>query len=185
MPTAEENCRLRRRESRCSPAGTRWDRKPYLVSCPLLTPQTFLCADTSEMCSETRGAHRGVWCSKGTPLMEAELFAAERCRPAPDGRALLCAANYAREIQGITASQNLPDARNRAPVSPRFAARPKGVAAQRRVWGSQEGAREPCGALAPFCPRRRAAVCRFTQSRNSRFSYKTNRLSPSSMVYYS
>ena len=24
-----------------------------MVSCPLLTPQTFLCADTSEMCSET------------------------------------------------------------------------------------------------------------------------------------
>ena len=28
----------------------------------------------------------------------------------------------------------------------------------RRVWGSQEGAREPYGALAPFCPRRRAAA---------------------------
>ena len=26
-----------------------------MVSCPLLTPQTFLCADTSEMCSETGG----------------------------------------------------------------------------------------------------------------------------------
>ena len=38
------------------------------------------------------------------------------------------------------------------PPYPRFAARPKGVAAQRRVWGSQEGAREPYGALAPFCP---------------------------------
>ena len=24
-----------------------------MVSCPLLTPLTFLCADTSEMCSET------------------------------------------------------------------------------------------------------------------------------------
>ena len=39
-----------------------------------------------------------------------------------------------------------------SPRFPRFAARPKGVAAQRRVWGSQEGAREPYGALAPFCP---------------------------------
>ena len=45
-----------------------------------------------------------------------------------------------------------------SPRNPRFAARPKGVAAQRRVWGSQEGAREPYGALAPFCPRRRAAA---------------------------
>ena len=39
---------------------------------PLLTPLTFLRADTSEMCSETRGAHRGVWCSKASFLMEAE-----------------------------------------------------------------------------------------------------------------
>ena len=38
-----------------------------------------------------------------------------------------------------------------SPRNPRFAARPKGVAVQRRVWGSQEGAREPYGALAPFC----------------------------------
>ena len=67
-----------------------------MVSCPLLTPLTFLCADTSEMCSETRGAHSDVWCSKGQRLMEAELFAAERRRPAPSGRALLCAAPHAR-----------------------------------------------------------------------------------------
>ena len=65
-----------------------------------------------------RRAHRGVWCSKAQHLIEAELFAAERRRPAPSGRALLCAADNAREIQGITASQKLPDARNRAPVTP-------------------------------------------------------------------
>ena len=59
-----------------------------MVSCPLLTPLTFLCADTSEMCSEMRGAHSDVWCSKGTPLIEAELFAAERRRPALSCRAL-------------------------------------------------------------------------------------------------
>ena len=40
---------------RCSPAGTKGDRTPNMVSCPLLTPLTFLRADTSEMCSETRG----------------------------------------------------------------------------------------------------------------------------------
>ena len=51
-------------------------------------------------------------------MIEAELFAAERRRPAPDGRALLCAAVDARKIQGNKASQNLPDARNRAPVTP-------------------------------------------------------------------
>ena len=104
-----------------------------------------------------RGAHRGVCCSKGTPLIEAELFAAERCRPAPSGRALLCAADNARKIQGITASQNLPDARNRAPVTP-VSLHISDVSAQRRVWGSQEGAREPYGALAPFCLRRQTAA---------------------------
>ena len=34
----------------------------------------------------------------------------------------------------------------------------EGSRVQRRVWGRQEGAREPYGALAPFCPRRRAAA---------------------------
>ena len=34
----------------------------------------------------------------------------------------------------------------------------EGSRAQRRVWGSQEGAREPYGALAPFCLRRQTAA---------------------------
>ena len=33
-------------ECRCSPAGTKGDRTPSMVSCPLLTPLTFLCAAT-------------------------------------------------------------------------------------------------------------------------------------------
>ena len=51
-------------------------------------------------------------------MIEAELFAAESKRPALSGRALSCAAVYAREIQGITATYKLKNARNRAPVSP-------------------------------------------------------------------
>ena len=56
---------------------------------------------------------------------------------------------------------SVPKANRRTEPSPRFsrfAARPQGVAAQRRVWGSQEGAREPYGALAPFCLRRQTAA---------------------------
>ena len=64
-----------------------------------------------------RGAHRGVWCSKDQHLMEAELFAAQIKRPALSGRALLCAADNAREIQGSSATYKLKNARNRAPVS--------------------------------------------------------------------
>ena len=99
-----------------------------------------------------RGAHRGVLCSKIQHLIEAELFAAERCRPAPSGRALLCAANYAREIQGITASQNLPDARSRTPVSPR------NRRASRRKGGFGGVKRGKGNHTVPFSPRRRAAA---------------------------
>ena len=46
-----------------------------MVSCPLLTPLTFLCADTSEMCSETgvtglgsvrRAAYGTLYCPEFT-----------------------------------------------------------------------------------------------------------------------
>ena len=45
-PSAAQGCR-------CPPTGAKGDRTPSMVSCPLLTPLTFLCADTSKMCSET------------------------------------------------------------------------------------------------------------------------------------
>ena len=100
----------RRQEGAKTPSG-------FLI--PLLTPP-HLPSDATPFgrASKMRGAHRGVWCSKGQRLIEAELFAAPIQRPALSGRALLCAAVYAREIQGNKASHKLKDARNRAPVSP-------------------------------------------------------------------
>ena len=50
------------RECRRLAAETKGDRTPSMVSCPLLTPLTFLCADTSEMCSETGGYGGSVPC---------------------------------------------------------------------------------------------------------------------------
>ena len=105
---------------------------------PLDSPYLPLRCDSLRSRSEMRGAHSDVWCSKGTPLMEAELFAAERGRPAPSGRALVCAANHASEIQGSSAAYKLKDARNRAPVIPRFAAHLRCVSAKEGK-GSQEG----------------------------------------------
>ena len=95
-----------------------------------------------------RGAHRDIWCSKNTPLIEAELFAAESCRPAPSGRALLCAAPYARKIQGSSATYKRKDARNRAPVTP-VSLHISDVSAQRKVWGVKRG-QETIGVLSPF-----------------------------------
>ena len=87
--------------------------------------------------------------------MEAELFAAERRRPAPDGRALLCAAVYAREIQGITATHKLKNARNRAPVPPFRREAPLSVSKEGK--GSQEGTGNHWCPV-PFCLRRQTAA---------------------------
>ena len=95
-----------------------------------------------------RGAHSDVWCSKGQRLIEAELFAAFCRRPAPDGRALLCAADHVREIQGSLAAYKLKDARNRAPVPP-VSLHISDVSAQRKVWGVKRG-QETIGVLSPF-----------------------------------
>ena len=51
--TGEELPPKAARRRRRLAAETKGDRTPSMVSCPLLTPLTFLCADTSEMCSET------------------------------------------------------------------------------------------------------------------------------------
>ena len=106
------------RGCRCPPTGAKGDRTPYGFLSPFDSPYLPFRCDSLRSRSEMRGAHRDVCCSKGTPLMETELFAAERGRPAPDGRALLCAANHASEIQGSSAAYKLKDARNRAPVTP-------------------------------------------------------------------
>ena len=68
--------------------GKRGQDTKYGFLSPLDSPYLPLRCDSLRSRSEMRGAHRDVWCSKGTPLMEAELFAAERGRPAPSGRAL-------------------------------------------------------------------------------------------------
>ena len=85
-----------------------------------------------------RGAHRGVWCSKGIPLMEAELFAATVFAPCTVWPRTDSAANHARKIQGLKASRNLPDARNRALVPP-VSLHIFDVSAQKEGKGSQEG----------------------------------------------
>ena len=82
--------------------------------------------------------------------MEAELFAAERCRSAQNGRALLCAAPYAREIQGSKASKNLPDARNRAPVPP--FSRASSMRRLKGRSGESRGDRKPCLVSCPLLP---------------------------------
>ena len=118
-----------------------------------------------------RGAHRGVWCSKGMLLIEAELFAALIQRPAPSGRALICAANHGSKIPRHKAKG---EHRQKSVLSFVFS-QASPMRRPKEGQGSQEGdcthlirARrgkedsglrpKPFGVLSPFCPCRWAPV---------------------------
>ena len=168
-----------------------------------------------------RGAHRGVWCSKGTPLMEAELFAATAFAPCTVWPRTVMRGKSRKGNSGPESVSKSARRTEPSPRNPRFAAHLRCVSAKEGK-GSQEGTGNHTWCPVPFCPspwarrppagehrhlRRQTAALprrrrrplrtltlsinpppsarRFTRSRNSRFSYKTNRLSPSSMVYYS
>ena len=125
-----------------------------MVSCPLLTPLTFLCAATP--CG--RAAKRGL---RGLGSVRRFAFGT-LSGPEVSLRDLPRITVRGHPVQG--GSVPLRKAPLPSSVDPWSTKRPCGPLAfrrategsrvLRRVWGSQEGAREPYGALAPFCPRR-------------------------------
>ena len=125
-----------------------------MVSCPLLTPLTFL---WTRLPSVARLNARGP---QGRLVLQC--YTLDRSGAFRSGTLPLCTVWPRTVMRGglrkvNSGPESVPKSARRtepSPRFPRFAARPKGVAAQRRVWGSQEGAREPYGALAPFCPGR-------------------------------
>ena len=158
---AEKTPCPRRGDCRGLPAETPYprrrakgDRTPSMVSCPLLTPLTFLCAATPF----GRAAKRGL---RG--LGSVRRFASGT---------LLCPEFTLRDLPRITVRgqtvQGGGGTLRKAPLPSRvvpwstkrhcgplaFRRATEGSRVLRRVWGSQEGAREPYGALAPFCLRR-------------------------------
>ena len=145
VPTGGRNCRR-------LAAETRGDRTPSMVSCPLLTPQTFLLALTHRRCAAKRGLQG--------------LGSVRRA----DFETLLCPEFPLRKVPRITVRghpvQSVRLALRTAPLPSRmcpwstrrpcgplaFRRATEGSRVSRRVWGSQEGEREPYGALSPFCP---------------------------------
>ena len=125
-----------------------------MVSCPLLTPLTFLCAATPF----GRAAKRGL---RGLGSVRRADFGTLLCPEFPL-RDLPRITVRGQTVQGD--SVLLRKAPLRSMVYPwstkrhcgplAFRRATEGSRVQRRVWGRQEGAREPYGALAPFCLRR-------------------------------
>ena len=123
-----------------------------MVSCPLLTPLTFLCAATPF----GRAAKRGL---RGLGSVRRADFGTLLC-PEFSLRYPPRITVRGQTVQGgsvLLRKAPLPSSvcpwstkRHCGPLAFRRAT--EGSRVLRRVWGSQEGAREPYGALAPFCP---------------------------------
>ena len=128
------------------------------VSLPLLTPRPFLWTRLPSVARLNARGPQGRLVLQGTTLDRSGAFRSGVQAPCTVWPRTVMRGKPRKLTSG---PESVPKSARRTEPSPRFsrfAARPKGVAAQRKVWGSQEGAREPFGALAPFCPRRRAAA---------------------------
>ena len=123
------------------------------VSLPLLTPLPFLWTRRPSVARlKTRGP-QGRLVPQGTTLDRSEAFRSDGVR-ALHRMAAHC---YARQIaqadlRALQRPKSEPTPGTEPPFPPFRRATEGSVAAQRRVWGSQEGEREPYGALFPFCP---------------------------------
>ena len=126
-----------------------------MVSCPLLTPLTFLWTRLPAVARLNARGPQGRLVLQGYTLDRSGAFRSGELPPCTVWPRTVMRGGLRKVNSG---SDSVPKSARRTEPSPRFAARPKGVAAQRRVWGSQEGAREPYGALAPFCLRRQTAA---------------------------
>ena len=120
------------------------------VSLPLLTPQPFLRTRLPSVARLNARGPQGRLVLQEHALDRGGAFRSRKLPPCTEWPRTDSAADHARKIQGITASQNLPDARNRAPVTP-VSLHISDMSAHRKVWGVKRG-QETIGVLSPFAP---------------------------------
>ena len=122
------------------------------VSLPLLTPQPFLRTRLPAVARLNARDPQGRLVLQDTALDGSGAFRSGTPPP--------CTVWPRTVMRGKSRKVNsgpysVPESARRtepSPRFPRFAARPKGVAAQRRVWGSQEGQGNHTVPLPPFAP---------------------------------
>ena len=120
-----------------SPGGDKRGRDTK-VSLPLLTPQPFLRTRLPPVARLNARGPQGRLVLQDTALDGSGAFRRTRRTLCTVWPRTDSAANHARQIQGLTASQNLPDTRNRAPV-PSVSLHISDVSAQRKVRGVKRG----------------------------------------------
>ena len=139
----------RRGDCRCSPAGTRGDRTPSMVSCPLLTPLTFL-RDAQRSFASKRGlrglgsvrrfAQGTLYCPEFT-LRKAPRITVRGHSVQGDSVPLRKAPLRSRIVPWSTKRTCGPLAFRRAT---------EGSRGRGKMWGRQEGDKKPGGCLGPL-----------------------------------
>ena len=151
---AEKTPCPRRGDCRCSPAGTKGDRTPGMVSCPLLTPQTFLFALTHRRCAAKRGL-RGLGSVRradiGT-LLCPEFPLRSSPRITVRGQTVQGGGGTLRKAPLPSSVDPWSTRRHCGPLAFRRVTEESRVL--RKIRGSQEGDKKPFGVLSPFCSRR-------------------------------
>ena len=122
------------------------------VSLPLLTPQPFLWTRLPSVARLKARGPQGRLVLQGYTLDGSGAFRSGTLLPCTVWPRTDSAANHARKIQGLKTSRNLPDARNRAPVTP-VSLHIFDVSAQRKVRGVKRG-KETIWCPCPSCSRR-------------------------------
>ena len=99
-----------------------------------------------------RGAHRDVWCSKGTTLDRSGAFRSGTLPPCTVWPRTVMRGESRKVNSGHNSVPKSARRTEPSPRNPRFAARPQGVAAQRKVRGVKRGQETILGVLSPFVP---------------------------------
>ena len=145
-----DNGRLRRRGMPVFTGRNKRGRDTK-VSLPLLTPRPFLWTRLPSVARLNARGPQGRLVLQGLTLDGSEVFRSGTLPPCTVWPRTVMRGKPRKLTSG---PDSVPKPARRTEPSPRtpVSLHISDVSAQRRVWGSQEGAREPYGALAPFCP---------------------------------
>ena len=142
----------RRGDCRGLPAETKGGKGTVWFPCPLLTPPTLLRTRLPSVARLKARGPQGRLVLQGSTLDRSGAFRRRRRTPCTVWPRTVMRGKSRKLTSG---SDSVPKSARRtepSPRNPRFAARPKGVAARRKVWGVKRGQETIPGVLSPFVP---------------------------------